>query len=130
MDTIVIDTDILINHIRGKSKLLSEFLLRQKAREVILVVPSVVIFEFYSGSSLDRAEVVEIADLLFSQLKVQDITEEIAKVAAQINRQFKLYQKIETVDILIAAVCLSLSGKLLTRNKRHFKLVPQIDFIN
>jgi predicted nucleic acid-binding protein len=93
-------------------------------------VPSVVIFEFYSGSSLDRAEVVEIADLLFSQLKVQDITEEIAKVAAQINRQFKLYQKIETVDILIAAVCLSLSGKLLTRNKRHFKLVPQIDFIN
>lgn len=128
MDAIVIDTDILINHARGKGQRLSEFLLQQKAREIILVVPSIVIFEFYSGASLASADVLLIADLLFSQFKIQELNEEIAKIGAELNRTLKLYDKIDTADIIIGATCIFLSARLCTNNKRHFKLIPQIIF--
>lgn len=129
MDTVVVDTDILINHARGKTQYLSELMLQQKKKGIVLVVPSIVIFEFYSGASLARADVLSTADLLFSQFKIQELNDEIAKTAAELNRTLKLYDKIATADILIGATCIFLSAKLCTLNKKHFKLIPQISFV-
>jgi len=129
MDTVIIDTDILINHARGKTQRLSELILQQKAKELVLIIPSIVIFEFYSGASLASADIFSMADLLFSQFKIQELNEEIAKVGAQLNRTLKLYEKIDTADIIIGATCIFLSAKLCTGNKRHFLLIPQINFL-
>lgn len=129
MDTVVVDTDILINHARGETQRLSELFLQQKAREIVLVVPSIVVFEFYSGATLASADVLSIADLLFSQLKIQELTEEIAKIGAELNRTLKLYDKIDTADIIIGATCIFLSARLCTNNKKHFKLISQISFV-
>lgn len=128
MDIIVVDSDVIINYSRGKTTSLDKLLLRQDKNEIQLVIPSLVVFEFYSGSSLSQKEIYEKAELLFSKFIVQELTEEIAKIAAKLNRERKLQEKIETSDILIAATCLYLEAKLLTKNRKHFQYIPHLSF--
>lgn len=129
METVVIDTDVIIDFARGKDETLAKLILGQKDKKLRLVVPSIVVFEFYSGSSMQEPDLLEKADLLFSQFEVQEINEEIAKIAAKINRERNLYQKIEAADLLIGAACLYLEAPLLTQNQKHFKLIPNLEFI-
>ncbi len=128
METVVIDTDVIINYSRGYDTKLQKLLKLQDKHEMELVVSSLVVFEFYSGTSLINPSLLAIADLLFSKFRVQEVNAEIAKMASGFNRERKLQQKIEAVDLLIGATCISLNAKLFTLNKKHFKIIPHLKF--
>lgn len=128
MDSVILDTDIIIDYSRGISTELQHFLNLQDKGEIILIVPAMVIFEFYSGSSLTSNQAKELADLLFSKFKIVEFDETIAKIAAQINRERKMQEKIDVGDIIIAATCLYYKAKIATKNKKHFKQIKGLTF--
>ena len=128
METVVLDTDIIINHARGAATDLSTLLLQREKGRIILVVPSIVVFEYYSGAPLKNSDVKIASDFLFSQFIIQEVTLAIAHKAAELNRMYTLYKKIDTGDILIGATALVLNGTLATRNKKHFQHIPSLKF--
>lgn len=128
MKKVVLDTSIIIDHVRGRNESLIKLLKLQEEKKVKLVVPAVVIFEFYSGLSLRKRNVFKKSELLFSKFKLMAVDEEIAKLAARINRKQKLYQKIGAVDLLIGATALSYSAFLATKNTKDFRLIPKLKF--
>lgn len=125
---IIIDTDILINHARSRSKKLFKYLSLQSQNKLHLGISVITIFEYYSGSYLLDLNIYETTELFFANFKVFEVTSEIAKMAARINRDYTLYEKIESNDLLIAATAIHLNALLLTDNKKQFKLIPGIKF--
>lgn len=125
---IIVDTDILINHARSVSKKLIKYLNLQSKNKLQIGISVITIFEYYSGSYLLDSNIYETTELFFLNFRVFEITREIAKEAARINREYKLYKKIESTDLLIAATAIHLNASLLTTNKKHFKLIPGIKF--
>ena len=128
MKKVILDTSFLIDYTRKKEKTLIELLRLQKKKKVELIVPALVIFEFYSGLFLEKKEIFNKAELLFSKFKIVEVNEKIAKLAAEINRKNKLYQKIGAIDLLIGATALYFSADLATKNKKHFNLIPGLKF--
>ena len=130
MKNIVLDTSILIDYTRKKEKTLIKLLKLQEKKKVELIIPALVIFEFYSGLSLEKKEIFNKAELLFSKFKIVEVNEKIAKLAAEINRKNKLYQKIGSIDLLIGTTALYFSADLATKNIKHFKLIPGLKLFN
>lgn len=129
MKKIVLDTSIIIDHIRGKDKTLIYLLKLWKEKRVELIVSSLVIFEFYSGLSLEKRNIFQKTENLFAHFKIINVDEKIAKLAAKINRKNKLYKKIGAVDLFIGATAKYLSAYLATKNLKDFKLIPGIKYL-
>lgn len=127
-DKIIVDTDVLINHFNNRSSLLSQFALLDKPKKPNIIVSVVTIYEFYSGQSLKKHNIFTQTEELFQLFTVQNITPEIAKMAAEINRKEKLYGKIGLGDLLIGSTALYLDARLFTLNKRHFRCIPELKF--
>ena len=125
---IVVDTDIIINHTRKTSEVLIRYLKLQEKGKIKMAVSTVTTFEYYSGASLDFEEKREESEMLFSLFYKQPVTEEIAKLAGELNRENKLYGKIGAGDLLIGATAIYLGGQLLTTNKKLFRLIPKLKF--
>lgn len=126
---IIVDTDVLINYARSRSKKLFKYLSLQSQNKLQIGISAITIFEYYSGSYLLDPTIYETTELFFVNFKVFEVTREIAKEAARINREYKLYKKIESNDLIIAATALHLDCPLLTENKKHFKLIPHLKLI-
>lgn len=125
---IVIDTDVIINHFNGTSFSLSKYLRQQKEKKIKIFVSVVTLFEFYSGQSIENQLVYDEVDQLFKFFTIQPVVAGIAKIAAEINRKQKLYGKIGLGDLLIGSTALYLDSLLITENKKHFKLIPNLKF--
>ena len=125
---VVVDTDIVINYVKNSSPVFENLLKIKKKSKLTLIISSITLFEYYSGIDYKNTEVYQETELLFKQFTIQPVTDEIAKKAARINRENKLYKHIELADILIASTTLYLNARLLTENKRHFKLIPGLTF--
>lgn len=126
--SVILDTDILVDHARGRRETLKKLLRLQEKGKIEIIVPSVVIFEFYSGSSLENKNIFDQAEILFSQFRIVSVDELIAKLAAEINRKNNLYQEIGAVDLLVGATAIYYSGLVATRNKKDFQKIPGIEF--
>ena len=122
---IVVDTNVIIDHFKGKSKALLEVL----SKKINVVVPTLVVFEFFSGLELENPKVYEAAQKLFSTFEIQPLTEPIAKLAAETNRKNNLFKKVGAADLLIAATAIYLDLPLLTLNKKHFKLIKGVKLL-
>jgi Predicted nucleic acid-binding protein, contains PIN domain len=123
-NSVLVDTNVIIDYDKGKDPLLKKYFQTKK----ILVVSTITVFEYYSAKQLKDKDFLEKADLLFSYFKIQEVNSEIAKVAAYLNRRYNLYKKIGVNDIIIAATSFYLEIPLLTKNKKHFKLIPNLKF--
>ena len=123
---VFIDTNIFINYLRGADKELFELFRFQLEGKIQLLTSSAVIFEIYSGRSLFEKEIKKKIDKLFTKIIIKNITQESAKLAAEINRKNRLFKKIETNDLLIAASAIYFQAELLTKNRKHFKLIPDL----
>lgn len=126
---IVIDTDIIINYVKQSVPTILESYIRlQNQKKVKLKVSTITIFEYFSGVSFSNNMEYETAELLFNQFTIQEVNEKIVKIAARLNNERKLSSSIGLADVLIASTALYLDAPLLTLNKHHFKLIPNLVF--
>lgn len=115
---ILVDTDVLIAHLRGIEAARS-WLPRARV-EGPLVVSAVTIAELTGGMrSSERREVWG----LISVLRVEPVTDLIARQAGELMRQYRRsHSEIGIADYLIAATAQHLGVVPATLNVRHFPM--------
>jgi len=117
----VVDTSILIEHLRAKNKLTTTlYLLPEDGSQFF--ISSVSIFELYMGATTKEKE--KDAKDLAKDFKILPFTEAVSIKAAQIYQQLKgKNQLIEFRDIFIAATCIVNNFPVVTLNKKHFSRI-------
>src|SRR3989304_8073888 len=119
---LVVDTSVLIDHLRGGNTW--KKVVDESGEDLKLFVPTIVIFELFSGQSTrDSSIVVKIYQLLhnFQQVKLD---ENIAKIAGELFRDTN--QRIQVSDYIIAASALSINAIVLTLNQKTFAQIPNL----
>ncbi|MCC6665516.1 MAG: type II toxin-antitoxin system VapC family toxin [Polyangiaceae bacterium] len=115
----VIDTSVLIDHLRGDAR----------ARDLLLA--GVRSGHELWGCAVVRTEVLagmrpreEAATFkLLAQLRWQDVTIDIADRAGELARRYlRTHPGVDTIDFTIAAAALVLGAELKTQNVKHFPM--------
>lgn len=124
MVNIFIDTDILIDFIYKKNKILYT-LLAQKKTEKELCINPVVTAEFLTDRNLIDEHKLEQAYSLLDSFHMIEINAKIGILSGELLREGNISF---LSDSLIAATCLVHNLSLATRNLRHFGKVPDLTF--
>lgn len=121
---IVVDSSIVIDYLRGGNKWADFIFSAEKGEETQLYLPTIVIFELYSGSSTKSAGKLREMIYFISQFQRIDLNNTIAKAGGELFRDTK--QRLGAADYIIAASALSINATVLTLNKKHFEQIPHL----
>lgn len=127
MKRVVVDTDILIDYAHGYAKWLENILVAEDSL-ITLVLPTIVIAEYFTSMALDDPKEVGIADRTFTLFFKQDLTEDIAKVLGALLRHKTHAAGASLADLIIASTTIYLNAELATNNKTHFQKIPGLRF--
>ena len=120
MRRLLLDTNILIDHLRGDAA--ATTLLRDVATGRLRASISVITEgESLASRALTRQQLREIETLL-SLLPKLAVTSRVARTAAQFQRTYT----IDMADALIAATASVANATLVTRNIKHFRAVKEL----
>ncbi|RHW28258.1 type II toxin-antitoxin system VapC family toxin [Nocardioides immobilis] len=119
--TVVLDTVILIDHLRGRSE--ARDLLVHKARKGHRLVASVVTrTEIIAGMRV--GEEVRTHQLL-DAVEWMPVDEQLADLAGELARRFvRSHRGIGASDYLVAATATWLDAEQMTLNLKHFPMFP------
>jgi tRNA(fMet)-specific endonuclease VapC len=116
MRTILVDTDVLINFLRGKVKILH--FLESSVREAIVLCSVITVAEIHAGMLAHEAEQTR---ALLEGFNIVDITREVAEKAGAYKRDIK-NQRLALMDCLIAATAYANNAILATGNAKHYPM--------
>jgi predicted nucleic acid-binding protein len=120
---IIIDSSVFIDFLRG-GKAADEIFDKIEELDAEIFIPTIVIFELFSGQSSKKPLIrTKIANLIRNFKRVE-LTEEIAVRAGELYREFGKH--IGVSDYIIAASALSIGGEVLTLNRKHFEQIPNL----
>lgn len=116
----VIDTCVLIDHLRGVPA--ARALLEAGVEESVELWSVVVVrTEILAGMRPSEARATK---RLLDQLRWVDVTRTLADRAGELAQKYlRSNRGIDTVDYLIAAAALSVSGELKTTNVKHYPMI-------
>jgi len=121
---IVVDSSIIIDYLRGGKKWEDFIYAVETEEDLQLYLPTVVIFELYSGTSTKGVKKLQEMVYFISQFQKIDLNENIARLAGELFREAK--KRISAADYIIAASALQAGAKVLTLNQKHFEQIPNI----
>lgn len=116
MPPVVVDTDVLILHLRGNESV--RVMLRKAAQDSLLCCSAITIGEIHAGL---RDEEREKTEKLINSLMVLDVDKRIAALAGDYRRTIKGHH-LELDDCLIAATCVVHQASLITGNSKHYPM--------
>ncbi len=121
---ILLDTDIIIDHLRGfeKSSSLFEKIKTGRVNPYISIISLV---ELYSFNKMDLPIEVNKVELLLKYMSILNLDRQIARTAGELRRKYGS----SFPDALIAATAYSFKLSLLTRNIKHYKIIKEIELI-
>jgi tRNA(fMet)-specific endonuclease VapC len=117
---IIADTDVLIDFLRGRG-LAARVAVELESRS--FGTTAITAFEIRSGARTARQR--SAVDALLEAMTILPFGPEEAQVAAEVRQQVESQGglPIGMADYMIAAICISNDGVLLTRNLKHFERV-------
>lgn len=123
-DTVILDTDILIDLIREKPEIVAW--IKEHELKDIFATTIINIFEIFYGAykSVDSGKKLIIAEGLVERLKILDLSLESAKIAGK--QKVILEEKginLDIRDLFIGSIALSNNILLKTNNKKHFERI-------
>ena len=116
MSNILVDTDIIIDFLRGREKA-KDFLL-SLLDESTLYCSAITVAEIYAGM---RKHEKQKTDGLVDSLHIIDVNREIAEKAGEYKKNIKR-QSLELDDCLIAASAFVKGAVLATGNGKHYPM--------
>lgn len=123
--TILLDTDIIINHLRGQKED-TLFLKRVMVEDEFLGMYSVITeVELFSAEKIEEQQAEEIENIL-SNLQRAELSRPVAKLAGNLMGGFRKSHGLEMPDAVIAASALVHGALLATKNSRHYAFIPGI----
>ena len=118
IETVVLDTDILIDHLRGFTKA-KIFLALFDEKSIGGMISTLTVMELLSGKSASEdIKRIKIEKLL-SLFKTVDVTFSIAEKAGELRRKYST----NPIDSIIAATAISYNLKLVTCNISHYQII-------
>ncbi len=124
MQKVVIDSDILIDHLRLTSQIFDSILEGVKNKKIKVYLPGIVVSEIYSGNDTRESDkLVKINDLV-ELFEFVPASQEVSRTAGFLVRDYKS----GIGDAIVAATALSLNAKLATRNKKDFEGIKDLKF--
>lgn len=123
---IVLDTTVLIEHLRGKSDVINELEDAELATTVINA------FELYFGAFKSRKveKNLTAAKGLLSTLDLLYITDSSVEKAGRMLAELQAKGKhIEMRDLFIGSIALEEGFSILTHDKQHFEVMPELHVI-
>lgn len=126
MEKILIDTDVIIDFLRGYGKRAKDIFLKIENRQIKPLVSLISIIELYSGEDTETKSKLRVLQQLLSYFDVFVPDLFCAKLAGSLRRKYKL----SLADAVIAASCQMQQAELLTFNTKHFKAISEIKLYN
>ncbi len=124
---VLIDTSIVIEHLRKRNK--QKSILFKIIENYEIVLSSISVFELYAGAT-DHRKRLDIENIL-SAVEVIPFTSAIALRAAQVYLFLRKTNNVLDIrDIFIGATALTFNLPLLTLNRSHFKRIPELELID
>ena len=118
IETVVLDTDILIDHLRGFTKA-KIFLALFDEKSIGGMISTLTVMELLSGKSASEdIKRIKIEKLL-SLFKTVDVNFAIAEKAGELRRKYAT----NPIDSIIAARAISSNLKLVTCNISHYQII-------
>lgn len=122
---IIVDSSIINDYLRGGRKWEGFISSAETEQDVQLFLPTIAIFELYSGTSTKNVKKLQEMTYFISQFQRIDLHEDIARLAGELARDTK--QRIQAPDYIIAASALQINAQIATLNQKHFAQIPNID---
>lgn len=116
---VCLDTDIIINFLKNESPEMEELLIQGQE----IFVTSISAYELRL-----RKTNLEVIEKILSTLQILPFDDLSSQIAATINKDLKDKRRtIDIRDIFIAATCIRNNCTLLTKNKKHFKPIKELE---
>ena len=122
---VCLDTDVIIDYLKKKQPATAT-IQRLQDNGSSFTATTITSFELFKGIYRLPNETEKQAIQTFIAITtLLDFTCEASVVAAEISEHLrKKGEEIDTLDLQIAAICISKNESLLTRNVRHFERIP------
>jgi len=124
---IIVDTDVLVDYLRGRQPWESLYSKWRKKAKVLLT--SIVAFELLLGAKLSskREERLSEVQSLLDQHEISSFDADAAHVASDIGTELrKKGQTMEVRDLLNASICVAKHMPILTKNRSHYERVSAL----
>ncbi|WP_291460053.1 type II toxin-antitoxin system VapC family toxin [Desulfobacula sp.] len=119
-EPILIDTDVLIDFLRGHSKAVS-FINKNPSRALL---SSIVVAELYAGIKGDAEQAV--LENFISLFRVIPVSAEIAQAGGLYKRDYGKSHGVGLADAIIAATTFVENAKLKTLNIKHYPMIKNL----
>jgi len=116
----LIDSDILIDFLRGLNKTRGFLFKLRKEGELLISVINVV--EIYSGKEIKNTKKRKIIDQFLNGFKIIPLDENLGKLAGEIRLNYHL----PFADAIVAATAIYTGSVLATRNIKHFSKIKNL----
>jgi len=121
MEEVLIDSDVVIDYLRGYKKRIKSFFSKIERREIKSFLSAVSIVELHAGK-MGNGKHEEILRQFLSYFEILPLEANLAKLAGIIKREFKL----SLADSIICATAIDQEIPLLTFNRKHFEIVKDL----
>ena len=129
MTKLLIDTDILLFALRGKSTVLGKWAKLAASQWAISAISGYEIQKGVEANPTTRSSQRAVA--FMAQLEMEPVTSDVALEAAKIHQALKKKGlSIGPADEMIAAQALTMGAVLVTNNTKHFEHVPRLKLEN
>ena len=118
-DTVVVDTDVLIDAARNVNEAVA--CLEQVERNASLAISAVTEMELLVGCR-NKAELRSLEQFL-SRFRVLHLNEQVSETAVDLLRRYRLSHGLLIADALIAATALSSGVPFVTKNERDYRFI-------
>lgn len=121
----LLDTSVIVEHLRGKRSLEISFL--EKGSAISVITQAELFYGAYKSTQPER-NLKKIKEML-EDLRIEvvllneDVLDKYGKIKVQLEKKGR---RLDEFDLLIAATALSLNLTLVTRNIRHFQRLSQL----
>lgn len=123
----VLDTDTAVDFLRGDLRVRHRLLTSQPGT---VGLPFMAAAELYAGAyGGNRVEEnLRIVEGFLSEVPLLEATRDCLRLFGRLKAKLRSQGKlIEDADLLMAAVALSLGAKLVTRNRKHFARLDELE---
>ncbi len=122
IDRYLLDSDVLIEHLRGRHQAKSHILTLKSQGE--LLVSAITVAELFAGARHEADK--ETIEALLQLARIIPVNESIARQGGHYRQQFGRSHGTGLMDALIAATSESEGAKLVTFNRRHFPMIANL----
>lgn len=122
---VLVDTDILIDFGRDQTDAVQTIAVLEQEYQICVSV--IIAMELYAGCR-SKKELKEIDEML-EDFTFYHITQAVSEKACKWMKKFRSSHGVEINDMLIAGTAQLNGLKLISKNQKHYKFLPDIDLL-